>query len=202
MNSREFSPGGPIYFSFECTMFSTNHLPWKEKVRESSQRRQDKKRTISSHRQKCYIPMTQEDYYQPFADQGDEVTYNLIGNGKCQFEALAYLLRNVGIHRSRDTLRKGIVEYLEREPNSEDGMPLELFAAHALINVPSSKHGTGFNLRGPEQAVANLCHVKLVVMSSIGPSLHKHLALLLNLPSATLQRSIAFTIRLPERKAS
>lgn len=49
-------------------------------------------------------------------------------DGNCQFSALCFFLRSIGIERSPETLRREIVKYLRENPNDSEGFPLELFA--------------------------------------------------------------------------
>ena len=46
----------------------------------------------------------------------------------CQFSALCFFLRSIGIERSPETLRREILKYLRENPNDLEGFPLELFA--------------------------------------------------------------------------
>ena len=95
---------------------------------------QDKQKDTkkSDHRKKFRIAMTRQEHYQPFLDQGYEVSYNPAGDGNCQFAALSWFLRHLGILLSEETLRKEIVDYHNNNPLAQDGFPLELF-----VGVPS-----------------------------------------------------------------
>ena len=91
------------------------------------------------------------------------------GDGSCQFAAVAFLLKNIGIFRSADTLRREIVKYLTEHRNAADGTPQELFAA-----VPWDEYISGISLSstfGDQltlQAVAILYQVQFLVISTIG----------------------------------
>ncbi|KXJ07699.1 hypothetical protein AC249_AIPGENE7713, partial [Exaiptasia diaphana] len=80
------------------------------------------------HRRTFYIPLRKEDHIDEFFLQGYHVDFDPMGDGNCQFEALTHLLPTVGIFRSIKTLREEIVRYLQQNPNSVDGVPLEMFA--------------------------------------------------------------------------
>ena len=49
-----------------------------------------------------------------------------LGDGNCQFAALCYALRELGIYRSPDTMRVEVVQFIE-EHDMVHGMHLELF---------------------------------------------------------------------------
>ena len=82
------------------------------------------KRKKQEHRKKYLITKGKEDYAQAIEDQGFHIVYNPPGDGSCQFAALSHQIRKLGIHRSPKTIRKEIVEYLERNPYDSDGFPL------------------------------------------------------------------------------
>ena len=63
-------------------------------------------------------------YAQAIEDQGFHIVYNPQGDCSCQFAALSHQIRKLGIHRFPKTIRKEIVEYLERNPYDSDGFPL------------------------------------------------------------------------------
>ena len=42
-------------------------------------------------------------------------------NGNCQFSAISYFLSSIGIHRSNQTIREEIVNYLDNNPTATDG---------------------------------------------------------------------------------
>ena len=150
----------------------------KEKRKREAARRhlthsnQDKQKDTkkSDHRKKFRIVMTRQEHYQPFLDQGYEVSYNPAGDGNCQFAALSWFLRHLGILHSEETLRKQIVDYHNNNPLSQDGFPLELF-----VGVPSSQYLANMSHNGAYgdhitlQAMANVYNVELVVTSSLGP---------------------------------
>ena len=99
-----------------------------EKLKQKAARVEKQKRKI--HREKFLIPMESDDYLNFIEDQGYEPAYNPPGNGNCQFAALAYQLRSLGISRSAETIREEIVRYLETHPLDDDGFPLHEWVAH------------------------------------------------------------------------
>ena len=148
----------------------------KEKRKRAAARRhlthsnQDKQKAIkkSDHRKKFRIVMTRQERYQPFLDQGYEVSFNPAGDGNCQFAALSWFLRHLGILRSEETLRKEIVDYLNNNPLAQDGFPLELF-----VGVPWSQYLENMTHNGAYgdhitlQATANVYNVELVAQTII-----------------------------------
>ena len=150
----------------------------KEKRKRAAARRhlthsnQDKQKDTkkSDHRKKFRIVMTRQEHYQPFLDQGYEVSFNPGDDGNCQFAALSWFLRHLGILRSEETLRKEIVDYHNNNPLTQDGFPLELF-----IGVPWSQylanmsHNSVYGDNITLQAMANVYNVELVVISSFWP---------------------------------
>ena len=81
-----------------------------------------------SHRSEYLIPLTGEDRFEAFEDQGYTIAYNPPGDGDCQFSALSYLLQRIGVYRSANIIRREIVQYLSENPNHSEGQPLEYFA--------------------------------------------------------------------------
>lgn len=150
------------------------------KTREEEQKKKDvaklklkkKKATEArhSHKKKFYIPMKKQDYYKEFSSQGYSVSFDPAGDGNCQFDALAHFLPDIGIFRSRGTLRYEVVRHLETNPGNNEGVPLEMFAAmpwsQYLANMASdSTYGDHITL----QAFANMFNVKVIIISSLGP---------------------------------
>jgi len=58
-------------------------------------------------------PITREDRYESFQDQGFQLAFDPLGDGNCQFSAIAHQLERIGIHRSASTVREEIVLYLD-----------------------------------------------------------------------------------------
>ena len=77
----------------------------------------------STKRSKYYMPMERHDHFYSFEEQGYRVAFHPNGDGSCQFAAVAFLLKNIGIFRSADTLRPEIVKYLTEHRNAADGTP-------------------------------------------------------------------------------
>ena len=97
------------------------------------------------------------------------MTFDPLGNGNCQFSAIAYQLHCLGIHRAASKVRKGIVKYLEENQNDQQGMSLEKF-----LGIPFSQYlrematdgtyGDDLTLR----AASNIYNVKITLVSSLG----------------------------------
>ena len=49
------------------------------------------------------------------------MTFDPLGNGNCQFSAIAHQLYSLGIHRAASKVRKEIVKYLEENQNDQQG---------------------------------------------------------------------------------
>ena len=62
------------------------------------------------------------------------MTSDPLGNGNCQFSAIAHQLVCLGIHRAASKVRNEIVKYLEENQNDQQGMPLEKF-----LGIPFSR---------------------------------------------------------------
>ena len=76
--------------------------------------------------EKLLISLTKRDRIEQFTEQGYIIVYDPPGDGNRQFSALCFALRNIGLHRSPETLRREVVQYL----NSNDmtnGIPLAFF---------------------------------------------------------------------------
>lgn len=113
--------------------------------------------------------MTGEESYEPFLNQGYEVSFNQAGDGNCQFAAVSWFLQHLGIFRSEETLWREIVNYLNNNPLGQDCFPLELFVgvswSQYLANMrQNGAYGDQITL----QAMAVIFNVELVVISSLG----------------------------------
>ena len=64
------------------------------------------------------------------------VVYDPPGDGNCQFSALCFALRNIGSHRSPETLRREIVQYLKSN-DMANGIPLAFFCRGSRETIPS-----------------------------------------------------------------
>lgn len=142
-------------------------LARKRMSRSRREKRKDAKKSI--RRESYRIPITREERYEPFLDQGYEVSFNPAGDGNCQFAAVSWFLQTIGIFRSEESLRKEVVEYLSQNPQAQDGFPLELF-----VGVPWSQYLASMSQNGAYgdqitlQAMADLYNVELIVISSLG----------------------------------
>ena len=72
----------------------------------------EKKASRRKHKEQYLIPLTRAYHVQEFQRQEYRLIYNPPGDGNCQFSAVFNLLRNFGIHRSPQSLRKEVVGYL------------------------------------------------------------------------------------------
>ena len=70
-------------------------------VKEKSNRRR--------FQEKLLISLTKRDRIEQFTEQCYNVVHDPPGDGNCQFSALRFALRNIGLHRSPETLRREVV---------------------------------------------------------------------------------------------
>lgn len=131
-------------------------------------KKQERKKEEYLHRKKYLIPLTSQDRLESLADRGD-IAFNPPGDGNCQFSALCFWLRSIGIERTPKTLRREIVRYLRENPNDLEGSPLELFAGQPWSDylaemIKDGTYGDHITL----QAAANLFNVQLNIHSSLG----------------------------------
>ena len=129
---------------------------------------QEQKRQKHLHRKKFLIPLTRKDRLDPFSERG-VIAFDPPGNGNCQFSALCFFLRSIGIERSPETLRREIVRYLQQNPNDLEGFPLELFVGQRWSDylaemIKDGTYGDHITL----QAAANIFNVQFTVHSSLG----------------------------------
>ena len=103
----------------------------KAKEAERQKRRQP---VGGSHRNKYYIPQTLDDRLAAITSQGFRVVFNPAGDGNCQFSAMAFVLQNIGIHRSVERLREEVVSDLDLHRYTSDHTPLELTARKVEFN--------------------------------------------------------------------
>ena len=122
-------------------------------------------------RKKYLIPLTAADRRESILGQGYTLEYDPNGDGDCQFHALSHMLQNVGIHRSADTIRHEIVQYLEQHPYNSEGQPLEYFAGMPWSEyleemAQSGTYGDHITIN----AASNLYNIELEIISSLGPA--------------------------------
>ena len=142
---------------------SSSKEPPAEKTRKQKERRSDHRKS------KYFLPYTKNDRYEIFENQGFELAYDPPGDGNCQFSAISYLLSLQGIFASPAEVRKAAVDYLTVNENSEDGVPLKLFAGepwedYLIRMVRDRTHGDQLTL----QAVSNIYNVQINLVSSLG----------------------------------
>ena len=124
------------------------------------------------HRSRYLIPMKQDDYSKIIEDQGYYIVFNPLGDGNCQFVALANQMSALGIFRSQETLRKEIVQYLEENPLDIDGFPLLELVPEFNSWEDYLQYMARSNTFGDQQtlyAAANLFNINIHVISTLGP---------------------------------
>ena len=89
-----------------------------------------------SFQEKLLILLTKRDRIEHFTEQSYNVVYDPPGDGNCQFSALCFALRNIGLHRSPETLRREIVQYLKSN-DMANGIPLAFFCRGSRETIPS-----------------------------------------------------------------
>ena len=98
-------------------------------VKEKSNRRR--------FQEKLPISFTKRDRIERFPEeQGYNVVYDPLEDGNCQFSALCFALRNIGLHRSPKILRTEVVQYLNRT-DMTNGIPLAFFCRGSMETIPS-----------------------------------------------------------------
>lgn len=93
----------------------------------SQEEKAKRRRQKRLHRKKFRIVLTREDTLEFFRERA-LIAFEPPKDGNCQFSALCFFSRSIGIERSPETLRREIVKYLRENPNDSEGFPLELFA--------------------------------------------------------------------------
>ena len=142
---------------------------FKSNLTTNKTKRVKRKRNTKRKNKNLLIPLTKDDRLEQLTNQGYELIYDPPGDGDCQFTALSFFLRDIGIHRSADTLRKEVVRYLELNDVDQYGWPLELY-----VGVPWSEYlnqmshigtyGDELTLR----AVSNIFNIELTIVSTLG----------------------------------
>ena len=128
----------------------------------------EKKASRRKHKERYLIPLTRADHDQEFQRQGYRLIYNPPGDGNCQFSAVSNLLRNFGIHRSPQSLRKELVAYLNENDSDENGWPLELylgapFSEYIYEMQQDGTYGDELTL----QTMANMYNIEFSVISTL-----------------------------------
>ena len=80
----------------------------------AKRKEQEQKRQKRLHRKKFRIVLTREDTLEFFRERA-LIAFDPPKDGNCQFSALCFFLRSIGIERSPETLRREIVKYLTRK---------------------------------------------------------------------------------------
>lgn len=137
----------------------------RKKHDKSRKAEENKKRR--NHKDRFLIPMTAP---ERFHDQGFTVSFDPLGDGNCQFSAVAFALRRFGITKTARGVRSEVVEYLSYNDAGPEGYPLELYAATPWSNYlggmsRDGSYGDEITLR----AIANIYGITITVVSTLGP---------------------------------
>ena len=150
--------------STKLNWFSVEDLADLEKPNEHEIKR-------SKYHSKLLEPITREDRYQNFMDQGFALDFDPPGDGNCQFEAISGQLASLGIHRTPQMVRNEIIGYLTEHSTDQDGWPLHLwmhdesFCGYLSRISRDKEYGDHLTLR----AAADLYNVNITVVSTLGP---------------------------------
>lgn len=142
-----------------------------KKKRKSTLKEAERKKKKKAHMQK--YRQGYEDDRSLFEDRSGSahyvISYDPPKDGNCQFSAISKLLQAIGIFRSNQTLRREIVRYLEANPSTSDGTPLQNFTdlPWPQYLAEMSQNGT-FGDHITLQAASNLFNIAFVVISSLG----------------------------------
>ena len=109
----------------------------------SNQRRSQEELLISS---------TKRGWIEQFMGQDYNVLYDPPGYGNCQFSALCFAFRSVGLYCSSETLKREVVPYLNS--NSVD-----VFYRGSMRTIPSID-GNGSSLRWWNHFKGNFQHIQ------------------------------------------
>ena len=149
--------------------FSVVDLTSKTKKREAQKQAKSHSTEKNPHN-KWYIPMDTNDRLQAITSQGFAVHLNPIGNGNCQFAAMADQLQRIGIFRSAETLRHDIVSDLELNRNTGDGTPLALFVDGNDLDryLQDMRQDGTYGDHITLQRCADIFNVQFAVISTLG----------------------------------
>ena len=106
--------------STKLNKFSVEDLADLEKPNEHEIKR-------SKYYSKLLEPITREDRYQNFKDQGFDLEFDPPGDGSCQSGVISSQLASLGIHRRSQKVRNEIIRYLTEHSTDQDGRPLDLW---------------------------------------------------------------------------
>ena len=153
------------------TWISVNDITSTTMNKEQRKKKLARQSSKKKHRKKYFIPFSNQ--RKKFTDMQSKIhfliSFDPPKDGNCQFSAVCHELMKMGIFRSAETLRKEIVLFLESNPNSADGTPLELFSGTPWTQYLQlmARNGT-FGDHITLQAIANLFNVQLVIYSTLG----------------------------------
>ena len=135
--------------------------------KKAKRKEQEQKRNKWLHRKKFCIVLTRKDRLE-FFRESIPIAFDPPKDGNCQFSALCFFLRRIGIERSPETLRKEIVRYLREHPNDLEGFPLELFAGQGWAQyLPEMNKDGTYGDHITLQATSNIFNVQITVHSSL-----------------------------------
>lgn len=128
----------------------------------------DKRASRKNYQQKLRIPLTRTDRIEQLTEQGYVQMYDPPGDGNCQFSALCFALRNIGFHRTAETLRTEVVNYLTKN-DMVSGVSLGLFAGipwqqYLQEMARDGTYGDEITLR----AISNIFNVEITIVSTLG----------------------------------
>ena len=104
----------PDLQSTKLNWFSVEDLAGLEKPNEHKIKR-------SKYHSKLFEPITRENCYQNFMDQGFDIEFDPPGDGNCQFGAISSQLASLGIHHTPQMARNKIICYLTEHSTDQDG---------------------------------------------------------------------------------
>ena len=111
----------------------------------------------------------QQDRYESFQEHVFPVTFDQLGDGNCQFSAIAHQMDRLDNHRSASQVMEEIVTYLEENQNNQQNMLLKIF-----LGISFSQHLQDLGARrnyGDEltlRTASNIYSVGIALVSSLG----------------------------------
>ena len=150
--------------STKLNRFSVEDLADLEKPNEHEIKR-------SKYHSKLLEPITRENCYQNFMDQGFDLEFDPPGNGNRQFGAISSQLASLGIHRMLQMVRNQIIGYLTEHSTDQDRWPLHLwmhdesFSGYLSKMSRDKEYGDHLTLG----AAVDLYNVNIIVVSTLGP---------------------------------
>ena len=118
---------------------------------------------------KYYIPLTTNDNLSNLETEFSlTVVFNPLGDGNCQFSAIAYQLRHFGIHRSAATLRADVISYLQGHSHLGNGgcwneSLCEARPSYLARMAKEHEYGDQITL----QAISQLFNIQILIVSTL-----------------------------------